>query len=97
MRKRPGYSTLFGPGLDGLTDPGLASLQKFKECDTFTCNHCQKIVHVPPMINGTEVGGFCMKCDSLVCNQCKAKQTCTPVEKQIEDALKRTSVVGGWF
>jgi len=71
MRNPGGYATLSEP--DGV-----------KESDTFTCNHCQYIVHVKPLIAPEEFGGLCKFCMKLICPKCVGKGSCTPWEKKME-------------
>lgn len=87
MRRPQGYAQLLGPGLSGLSNPGLASLNKWGECDTFTCAHCQALVHVPVGRGPEAVGGYCRSCDSIICVACADKQVCTPVEAELERKL----------
>jgi hypothetical protein len=54
-----------------------------REMDTFTCAHCQKIVHVKPKASPDELGGFCRNCMKPVCPSCASKG-CTPFEKRLE-------------
>lgn len=55
-----------------------------KECDTFTCAHCNRIVHVPPKPQPMP-GGTCALCGfKLICDQCVDKGTCDPLEKKLE-------------
>ncbi|MGH7185913.1 MAG: hypothetical protein ACREIB_06515 [Pseudomonadota bacterium] len=71
MRKPGGYAVL-------ISEDGMV------ERDTFTCKHCQRIVHVKPMGRPEDVGGLCKQCMGLVCPRCVAKASCTPWEKQME-------------
>lgn len=88
MRKPQGYSQITGRGLVGLTDPGLASLHRDKECDTFTCKHCNTIVFVPPLTDPANMGGLCKICMGLICPACCDKG-CSPFEAQLEAQLTR--------
>ena len=89
MRNSQGYSQLFGPGLDGLKDPGLAALQKDKEADTFTCGHCNCVTHVPANTDAANIGGLCKVCMAFVCPKCASLGICSPFEKQLELQLTR--------
>ena len=40
------------------------------ERDTYTCSHCHKVVHVVPMCDPADLGGFCSLCDKLICASC---------------------------
>jgi hypothetical protein len=71
MRNPGGYATWTGP--DGM-----------READTFTCAHCNKIVHVKPLAPADELGGFCRNCMKAVCPACTDKG-CTPFERRLED------------
>ena len=63
------------------------------ECDTFTCQHCNRIVRVKPMCPPEEIGGRCMQCGEglggLICKECADRGTCTPLLKQIEEMEAR--------
>jgi len=50
-----------------------ASGEVISECDTFTCSHCCKIVHVKPMADPSEMGGHCTLCSALICPVCAYK------------------------
>lgn len=58
MRKPQGYGVINDP------DKGVF------ERDTFTCAHCQKIVAVPPKADAADMGGWCFKCDKMICPGC---------------------------
>jgi hypothetical protein len=76
-----GYATLSGPF-------GMR-----KEADTFTCGHCQKVVHVTYKKPIDELGGRCTVCDTLICPECVNTGTCEPFEKK----LKRMETVKRYF
>lgn len=69
MRKPGGYAQVIGPG-------------QTKEIDTFTCHHCNKIVHVKAMADPADIGGMCKMCMQFICPQCLG-QGCTPFEKKL--------------
>lgn len=54
------------------------------EADTFTCSHCQRVVFIKPRAPASESGGWCGRCDALICGRCADKGVCTPWEKQLE-------------
>lgn len=66
-----GYATLYDP------DKGL------KECDTHTCNHCNKIIHLPTNKHIEEVGDFCRACMRVICDRC-AGHPCIPFLRKLE-------------
>ena len=73
MRRPQGYATLTHHTTDAV-----------QECDTFTCGHCSRIVHVPPMTEGSAFGGICKQCMTLICSTCVDKMTCTPWEEAMQ-------------
>lgn len=77
MRNAGGYAII--------TDPYSAT--PVKECDTFTCAHCNGVVHVPappaPM-----PGGYCFRCTKPICEPCTAHD-CIPFEKKLEAMERR--------
>lgn len=58
--------------------------EQAKVCSTFTCQHCQKVTFVRAGCNPTDLGGFCWKCDQLICPKCVNKGTCDPWEEQMK-------------
>lgn len=78
MRRPQGYATISGP-------------DKVVECDTFTCAHCQRIVHIPPRCDPANIGGHCRLCDGLICPSCVGKG-CTPWERKMEEAERREAL-----
>ncbi len=71
MRTAQNYSICENP--DGLRG----------ECDTFTCNHCQRQVFVPPGKSAYDLGGGCRICESLICPKCVDLGTCRPWEEHM--------------
>jgi hypothetical protein len=86
VRRAGGYATISGPsGLPLTTHRALVKDRSGNvECDTFTCGHCQFIVHVKPLADAADCGGLCKVCMRLICGPCTAKGTCTPWEKAFE-------------
>lgn len=83
VRGLSGYATLTDPAFKG----GHA-----KEADTFTCAHCNKIVHITYMHPVDDLGGRCTICDGMICSKCVATGKCEPFEEK----LKRMEAVAGW-
>lgn len=73
MRKEwlTGEATLFNP-------TGI------KEAATFTCFHCNRVVHVPAKADPDKLGGWCRVCDKAICPQCVKTGECRPFEKELE-------------
>lgn len=77
--KALGFLTVYGEG------------KIVRECDTFTCQHCNTIVPVPPMAKGNDMpGGQCKGCMGLVCTQCYDKGGCDHIEKKLERFERRS-------
>lgn len=66
-----GFAQMFGP----------YGVQK---SDTFTCNHCNSVVHVDW---GQREFTRCAMCDRLICQKCRGKG-CEPFEKRLEEQIK---------
>lgn len=77
MRNAQGYAVWTGP-----SGPP-------KECDTFTCSHCNKIVFVPPKADPSTLGGFCRLCMKNICGPCHQEGSCKPFEKKLEEIEAR--------
>ncbi len=60
-----------------------------KEHDTFSCGHCTRVVVVKPLCDPADMGGLCKQCMTLVCPQCYATGSCTPIEKRIAEMEDR--------
>lgn len=55
-----------------------------KECDTFTCSHCNSVVHVPVKASPDDLGGFCRMCAKMICPRCVQTGLCDPFEKKLK-------------
>lgn len=75
VRGLSGYATL--------TDPSFAG-GRAKEADTFTCGHCNSIVHITYKCPVEQLGGRCTICDALICSHCVDKGTCDPFEEKLK-------------
>lgn len=71
MRREGGYAT-------------ITSEEGVKECSTFTCSHCSRIVHVPVRANPDALGGWCRMCMKAICPKCVATGKCDPFLKKLE-------------
>lgn len=89
MRNSQGYAQIIGPGLPEQVDPGLASLNKLGECDTYTCGHCQRVTHVPVQVDPANCGALCRTCDTLICAHCASLKVCYPFEQKLQEQLDR--------
>jgi hypothetical protein len=58
------------------------------EADTFTCCHCNRIIHVKPFAPMDEFGSMCRNCMKMTCPTC-ADGPCVPFEKRLEESEKR--------
>jgi hypothetical protein len=88
MRRPGGYAMVVSP---------VASLVKFDgnrfecvdgtfETDSFTCIHCNRVVHVKAGSQGDEY--FCRRCMAPICSPC-ADHPCIPFMKKIEEQEAR--------
>jgi len=81
MRRAGGYRII--------TEPGKAPIEN----DTFTCNHCNGIVVVPPGTVAITVGATCLACMKQICEPCAKVMDrtlkCRPFEKRLEEMESR--------
>ena len=91
MRKAGGYAMITSP------EPTLVNFDRLRceaigegtfECDTYTCEHCNRIIHVKPGAVPEELGSMCRRCMKMVCPGC-APKGCLPWLKQLEMAESR--------
>ena len=91
MRRPGGYATIVSP------DGGRTEFDRFRcedvraglhEADTFTCCHCNRIIHVKPFAPMDEFGSMCRQCMKMTCPTC-ASGPCIPFEKKLEEVEKR--------
>jgi hypothetical protein len=71
MRRPGGYAQIVEPD------------RPTRECDTFTCAHCNRVTHVKPGVRAEDIGGLCKQCMGLVCPSCVG-QPCVPFLKRLE-------------
>ena len=84
MRNPQGQATIVGDLQRGDVTVGTRFHRHTEgEIDTFTCEHCNRIVHVPVRADPANIGGMCKQYMGLVCPPCLEKRTCTPWEKQM--------------
>ena len=77
MRKEGGYAIICDP------------CAPIVELSTFTCKHCDRIVHIRPKERPEDIGGMCGACGGLICGPCVDKATCTPLEMRLEAMERR--------
>jgi len=85
MRNPGGHATITAPeptrvNFDRLRCEQLG--EGFHEMDTYTCEHCNRIVHVKPGAVPEDLGSMCRRCMRMVCPQC-APGPCVPFEKKL--------------
>lgn len=54
-----------------------------QEADTFTCEHCNKVVIVKPKCDPCDLGGMCRLCMKMICPSCVDLGNCDPFEKKL--------------
>lgn len=89
MRKPGGYAIVTTPeparlNLDGFRCEEIAA--GVYEADTFTCVHCNRVVHVAARSRGDEY--FCRNCMARICPPC-ADHPCMPFLKKLEQMEAR--------
>ena len=62
---------------------------RVRECDTYSCGHCNRIVHVPVKCDPAEIGGMCFSCNTLICKECHMTDGCIPLEERLARAEAR--------
>ena len=79
MRMPKGYASLTWP--EG----------NIEERDAGSCAHCQAIIHIKPFSSPEDAGGYCRRCDKIVCGRCADKGICVPWEKMLAKMEARRS------
>jgi hypothetical protein len=91
MRNPGGYAVIVSP------EPHRVNYDKWRcedvsagmvEVDTFTCCHCNRVMHVKPRAPMDEFGSMCRNCMKMVCPTC-ADGACIPFEKKLEQVEHR--------
>ena len=91
MRKPGGYAVITSP------DPSRVNFDGFRcedigagtfEADTYSCCHCNRVMHVKPRVSMDEFGSMCRNCMKMTCPTC-ADGPCVPFMKRLEEAEKR--------
>lgn len=91
MRNAGGYAVIVSP------DAGSVNFDRLRcepiaagtyEADTFSCVHCNRIVHIKAGAPMDEFGSMCRNCMKMVCPKC-ADGSCLPFEKKLEMAEAR--------
>lgn len=70
MRRPGGYAVITGPDAT-------------RECDTYSCRHCNAVTHVKAGARPEDIGGLCKTCMGLICPKCLG-EPCVPLLKRIE-------------
>ena len=87
MRNPGGYAVITSP------EAGVANFDRRQrleigegttEIDSFTCFHCNSVVHVLTRQDPTTIGGLCKQCMKLICPKCTDEGSCVPFEKKLE-------------
>ncbi len=91
MRKPGGYAVITSGGpTPVILDRGLSRTdmrdEGVMEIDSFSCFHCNRVIHVLPKCDPADLGGHCKLCDKLICPQCYGKGGCDTLEAKLERA-----------
>jgi hypothetical protein len=91
MRNPGGYAVIVSPDATEVNFDGFRC-EKINagtvEFDTFTCCHCNKVMHVKAKAPMEEFGSMCRNCMKMVCPVC-ANGPCIPFEKKLDEMEKR--------
>lgn len=91
MRNPQGYAVITSPEKARVTFDKMRCedvCAGVNERDTFSCVHCNRVVHVRPKASMDEVGSMCRNCMKMVCPKC-ASGPCVPFMKKLELEEKR--------
>lgn len=91
MRNPGGYAMIVSPDSQRVNFDHLRCEQVNAgtyEADTFTCHHCNRVVHVKAKAPLDEFGSMCRNCMKMVCPAC-ADGGCTPFLKKLEQEEER--------
>ena len=91
MRNAGGYAFIVGADRSVVNFDGFRCEEvrlEFFEVDTFTCCHCNRVIHVKPFAPMDDFGSMCRNCMKMTCPTC-ADGPCVPFEKKLEAAEKR--------
>src|SRR5262245_10093383 len=93
MFLRPkGYAQIVNGGAPSVADldhvTRLPIGEGLTETDTFSCGHCNRVVHVPARSDPANIGGLCRVCMRLVCPTCVGG-ACDVIERKLERAERR--------
>jgi len=93
MRNPGGYSLIVSADEQRANFDGFRceTIGRQHEADTFTCWHCNRIVHVRARANPDEFGSMCRNCMKMVCPTC-ADKGCVPFLKKLEQAEKKDMI-----
>ncbi len=85
MRNPQGYAVIISPERSKVIFDRFRAeeVEGMVEVDTFTCCHCNRIMHVKPLAPMDEFGSMCRNCMKMVCPVC-ADGPCIPFEKKLE-------------
>jgi len=56
---------------------------KVRECDTFTCRHCNTVIAVEPKMDPADMGGLCGVCSGLICPACVGRG-CDEIQRKLD-------------
>lgn len=98
MRREGGVAQIFyADGIGGAAREANLNGQRFTldssitEMSTFTCFHCNGVVHVPPRADVNFVG-MCRNCMRPICQRCSGKP-CEPFERKLQEAEDRSRLM----
>lgn len=85
-----GYLEVDQRNVEAPLPPGV---QRYLECDTYTCSHCQRIVAMLPM--RTRERYKCNGCSHHICDDCAAERVqgvaCKTFQQKVAEVLERAT------
>src|SRR5262249_41460565 len=94
MRNPGGHAQIFNPHAETVANLDRVSKQLIcegvTEFDTFTCGHCNRVIHVPVRQRPEDIGGLCKVCMRLVCPTCVG-HACDVIERKLERAERKNT------
>jgi hypothetical protein len=88
-----GYLEVDQRNVEAALPPGV---QRYFECDTYTCSHCQTVVILNPLRKRERYK--CDGCQHHICDPCAAKcyagEVCRTYAQQVEEYMERVTLIG---
>ena len=94
MRRPQGYARIIG-GSGTVANFDKLRCEEIRtdsfEVDTFSCVHCNRVIHVKPFASMDDFGSMCRNCMKMTCPTC-ANGPCVPFMKKLEQIEERDRI-----